>query len=114
MTHTQAHAMLGHLSRFLGEPVLPLSAYRAALERVAAGMTEDYTPDGRVTDESFTVGELCLHAGSREVRLREHRVCLKPREFDLLWMFASNREPGAAPRDTARTNWGTDDDVTSS
>ena len=84
--------MLGHLSRFFGEPVLPLSAYRAALERVSAGMTDvdDYTPDGRVSAERLAVGELVLDAGAREAQLCGNGIRLKPREFDLLWLLVRN------------------------
>lgn len=110
MTHEHAHRMLDQLNKFFGEPVLPLSAYRAALERVAAGMTEDYTPDGRFTDESITVGELCLHAGTREVRLREQQVRLKPREFDLLWVFARNRDMVLRREILLERVWGIDYD----
>lgn len=110
MTRDHANALLGQLSTFFGEPVLPLSAYRSALEHVAAGMTDEYTPDGRVTDESITVGELCLHAGMREVRLREQRVCLKPREFDLLWVFARNRDMVLRREVLLERVWGIDYD----
>lgn len=37
-----------------------------------------------------TVGEVCVDADSREVTVSGSLVRLKPREFDLLWLFARN------------------------
>lgn len=92
MTHAQAQTMLGHLSKFYGEPVLPLSAYRVALERLAAGVTDEYTPDGRVAGERIEVGDLIVDAGTREVRFGERVLTLRPREFDMLFVLARNRD----------------------
>jgi len=90
MTREQANGLLGQLSTFFGEPVLPLSTYRSALERLAAGTTDEVTAGGHVLADNVLVGDLRVDAGAREAWVGARQLHLKPREFDVLFILARN------------------------
>jgi len=70
---------------YLGKPFSPrelVARVRAVLRRSGV---EPVPPSKR-----RTVGDLCVDADRREVTIAGTPVRLKPREFDLLWLFVRN------------------------
>ncbi len=75
---------------------------RAVLRR--AGVPESPPSMRRV------VGDLEIDADRREVTLAGRRVTLKPREFDVLWLFARNEGRVFSREQLIETLWGFDFD----
>ncbi len=57
-----------------------------------------------------TIGEICIDADRREVTVRGTPVHLKPREFDLLWLFARNEGRVFTRDQLIQAVWGFDFD----
>ncbi len=90
---------------YLAKPFSPrelVARLRAILRRTGA---EPPAPAKR-----RTVGEICVDADRREVTVGGSAVRLKPREFDLLWLFARNEGHVFTRDQLIESVWGYDFD----
>jgi two-component system, OmpR family, response regulator ResD len=71
---------------YVAKPFSP----REVVARVHAVLRRQSHRDAATGKENLTFGELEVNGASREVRLRGRGVALTPKEFDVLYLMASN------------------------